>query len=88
MFSSLQQLDPPEEEQLSSGLQSVEVELSKLEEIPWLYHILQPNDEEVRSISQQMWIETNILCSFSIKSSQLSIFLVLTSKRSLHACCL
>uniref|UniRef100_A0A665VNW2 Diacylglycerol kinase n=1 Tax=Echeneis naucrates TaxID=173247 RepID=A0A665VNW2_ECHNA len=43
----LQQLDPPEEEQLSSALQSVELELGKLGEIPWLYHILQPNDEEV-----------------------------------------
>uniref|UniRef100_A0A8C1QKV8 Diacylglycerol kinase n=1 Tax=Cyprinus carpio TaxID=7962 RepID=A0A8C1QKV8_CYPCA len=40
------QLDPPHEELLSSALQSVEVELGKLTEIPWLYHILQPNDEE------------------------------------------
>lgn len=45
--SLFQQLDPPEEEQLSTALQSVEVELGKLGEIPWLYHILQPNDEEV-----------------------------------------
>uniref|UniRef100_A0A668AQH4 Diacylglycerol kinase, eta n=1 Tax=Myripristis murdjan TaxID=586833 RepID=A0A668AQH4_9TELE len=44
------QLDPPEEEQLSSALQSVEVELGKLGEIPWLYHILQPNDEEDHSL--------------------------------------
>uniref|UniRef100_A0A8C2IG93 Diacylglycerol kinase n=1 Tax=Cyprinus carpio TaxID=7962 RepID=A0A8C2IG93_CYPCA len=48
-FSS--QLDPPHEELLSSALQSVEVELGKLTEIPWLYHILQPNDEEVRGFS-------------------------------------
>ncbi|KAM9802017.1 diacylglycerol kinase eta isoform X2 [Syngnathus typhle] len=41
------QLDPPEEEQLSGALQSVELELGKLEEVSWLYHILQPNDEEV-----------------------------------------
>ncbi|XP_036965950.1 diacylglycerol kinase eta isoform X5 [Acanthopagrus latus] len=41
------QLDPPEEEQLSNALQSLELELGKLGEIPWLYHILQPNDEEV-----------------------------------------
>uniref|UniRef100_A0A3P8TYJ4 Diacylglycerol kinase n=1 Tax=Amphiprion percula TaxID=161767 RepID=A0A3P8TYJ4_AMPPE len=40
------QLDPPEEEQLSNALQSVELELGKLGEISWLYHILQPNDEE------------------------------------------
>ncbi|XP_072542060.1 diacylglycerol kinase eta isoform X5 [Salminus brasiliensis] len=44
------QLDPPEEELLSSALQSVEVELGKLAEIPWLYHILQPNDEEDHSL--------------------------------------
>uniref|UniRef100_A0A3B4ZVD8 Diacylglycerol kinase eta-like n=1 Tax=Stegastes partitus TaxID=144197 RepID=A0A3B4ZVD8_9TELE len=46
------QLDPPEEEQLSSALQTVELELGKLGEIPWLYHILQPNDEEVRGLSK------------------------------------
>uniref|UniRef100_A0A671YA22 Diacylglycerol kinase n=1 Tax=Sparus aurata TaxID=8175 RepID=A0A671YA22_SPAAU len=50
--SSLQQLDPPEEEQLSNALQSLELELGKLGEIPWLYHILQPNDEEVSSLSK------------------------------------
>uniref|UniRef100_A0A9J7ZXY8 Diacylglycerol kinase n=1 Tax=Cyprinus carpio carpio TaxID=630221 RepID=A0A9J7ZXY8_CYPCA len=44
------QLDPPHEELLSSALQSVEVELGKLTEIPWLYHILQPNDEEDNSL--------------------------------------
>ncbi|XP_068184742.1 diacylglycerol kinase eta isoform X3 [Antennarius striatus] len=44
------QLDPPEEEQLTGALQSVEVELGKLVEIPWLYHILQPNDEEDPSL--------------------------------------
>ncbi|XP_043987283.1 diacylglycerol kinase eta isoform X3 [Gambusia affinis] len=44
------QLDPPEEEQLSSALQSLDVELGKLGEIPWLYHILQPNDEEDPSL--------------------------------------
>uniref|UniRef100_A0A669E0V4 Diacylglycerol kinase n=1 Tax=Oreochromis niloticus TaxID=8128 RepID=A0A669E0V4_ORENI len=46
------QLDPPEEEQLSSALQSVELELGKLGEVPWLYHILQPNEEEVSSLSK------------------------------------
>lgn len=49
LSSFLQQLDPPEEEQLSGALQSVELEMGKLGEIPWLYHILQPNDEEVGS---------------------------------------
>ncbi|XP_023806266.1 diacylglycerol kinase eta isoform X2 [Oryzias latipes] len=44
------QLDPPEEEQLSNALQSVEVELGKLGDVPWLYYILQPNDEEVHCV--------------------------------------
>ncbi|KAM6978913.1 diacylglycerol kinase eta isoform 3-T3 [Tautogolabrus adspersus] len=44
------QLDPPEEEQLSNALQSMELELGKLGEVPWLYHILQPNDEEDHSL--------------------------------------
>ncbi|XP_037543003.1 diacylglycerol kinase eta [Nematolebias whitei] len=44
------QLDPPEEEQLSSALQCVELELGKLGEILWLYHILQPNDDEDNSL--------------------------------------
>ncbi|XP_069034853.1 diacylglycerol kinase eta isoform X8 [Lepisosteus oculatus] len=44
------QLDHPHEELLSSALHSVELELRKLSEIPWLYHILQPNDEEEQSL--------------------------------------
>ncbi|XP_029314371.1 diacylglycerol kinase eta isoform X7 [Cottoperca gobio] len=44
------QLDQPEEDQLSGALQSVDSELGKLGEIPWLYHILQPNDEEDHSL--------------------------------------
>uniref|UniRef100_A0AAY4BJ38 Diacylglycerol kinase n=1 Tax=Denticeps clupeoides TaxID=299321 RepID=A0AAY4BJ38_9TELE len=44
------QLDPPHEELLSSALQSVEVELGKLAEMPWLYHVLQPNDDEDPSL--------------------------------------
>uniref|UniRef100_A0A3Q3S6S1 Diacylglycerol kinase n=1 Tax=Mastacembelus armatus TaxID=205130 RepID=A0A3Q3S6S1_9TELE len=50
------QLDPPEEDQLSSALQNVELELGKLGEIPWLYHILQPNDEERNSRSSMFRI--------------------------------
>ncbi|XP_017287301.1 diacylglycerol kinase eta isoform X1 [Kryptolebias marmoratus] len=44
------QLDPPEEEQLSGALQNVEMELGKLGDIPWLYHILQPNDDDDHSL--------------------------------------
>lgn len=60
VYSSLQQLDPPEEEQLSNALQSLELELGKLGEIPWLYHILQPNDEEVSSLSKHSHMDGQV----------------------------
>ncbi|ERE91553.1 diacylglycerol kinase eta-like protein [Cricetulus griseus] len=40
------QLESPHEERVSSALHSVEVELQKLMEIPWLYYILHPNEDE------------------------------------------
>ncbi|XP_066090170.1 diacylglycerol kinase eta isoform X3 [Saccopteryx bilineata] len=40
------QLESPHEERVSSALHSVEVELQKLTEIPWLYYILHPNEDE------------------------------------------
>ncbi|XP_060247464.1 diacylglycerol kinase eta isoform X3 [Meriones unguiculatus] len=40
------QLESPHEERVSSALHSVEVELQKLTEIPWLYYILRPNEDE------------------------------------------
>lgn len=43
-----QQLDSPQEEQLSTALNLVDIELQKLAEIPWLYHVLQPTAEEVK----------------------------------------
>uniref|UniRef100_A0A8C7MN89 Diacylglycerol kinase n=1 Tax=Oncorhynchus kisutch TaxID=8019 RepID=A0A8C7MN89_ONCKI len=49
------QLEPSDEESLSSALQSVEMELGKLVDIPWLYHILQPNEDE----------HPSFLCSWS-----------------------
>ncbi|XP_043550377.1 diacylglycerol kinase eta isoform X3 [Chiloscyllium plagiosum] len=44
------QLDSPQEEQLSTALHLVDVELGKLAEIPWLYHVLQPTAEEDHSL--------------------------------------
>uniref|UniRef100_A0A8C4P1D7 Diacylglycerol kinase n=1 Tax=Dicentrarchus labrax TaxID=13489 RepID=A0A8C4P1D7_DICLA len=61
-FPPLQQLDPPEEEQLSNALQSVELELGKLGEIPWLYHILQPNDEEPLSVLLRVYVVCVRVC--------------------------
>ncbi|KAJ8282553.1 hypothetical protein COCON_G00050720 [Conger conger] len=40
------QLEPPHEELLSNALQNVELELGKLWEIPWLHHILEPDQEQ------------------------------------------
>ncbi|XP_060493069.1 diacylglycerol kinase eta isoform X3 [Panthera onca] len=39
-------LESPHEERVSNALHSVEVELQKLTEIPWLYYILHPNEDE------------------------------------------
>lgn len=46
-----QQLEAPHEELLSDALHSVETELRKLAEIPWLYYVFQPNDDEVSLIN-------------------------------------
>lgn len=46
-----QQLEAPHEELLSDALHSVEIELRKLAEIPWLYYVFQPNDDEVSLIN-------------------------------------
>nr|XP_020659929.1 diacylglycerol kinase eta isoform X1 [Pogona vitticeps] len=40
------QLESPHEELLSTALNSLETELRKLSEIPWLYYVLQLNDDE------------------------------------------
>ncbi|MEE6471086.1 hypothetical protein FKM82_009178 [Ascaphus truei] len=40
------QLESHHEELLSNALHNVEVELTKLAEIPWLYYVLQPDEEE------------------------------------------
>ncbi|KAM9320682.1 diacylglycerol kinase eta [Gastrophryne carolinensis] len=40
------QLEAHHEELLSNALHDVEVELTKLAEIPWLYYVLQPDEEE------------------------------------------
>lgn len=45
-----QQLEAPHDELLSDALHSVEIELRKLAEIPWLYYVFQPNDDEVSLI--------------------------------------
>uniref|UniRef100_A0A673XVB3 Diacylglycerol kinase n=1 Tax=Salmo trutta TaxID=8032 RepID=A0A673XVB3_SALTR len=44
------QLEPSDEESLSSALQSVEMEYYTLVYIPWLYHILQPIEDEDPSL--------------------------------------
>uniref|UniRef100_A0A8D1GC62 Diacylglycerol kinase n=1 Tax=Sus scrofa TaxID=9823 RepID=A0A8D1GC62_PIG len=50
MLTRDRQLESPHEERVSNALHSVEVELQKLTEIPWLYYILHPNEDEVCKI--------------------------------------
>ncbi|KAL8189750.1 UNVERIFIED_CONTAM: hypothetical protein K2H54_003239 [Gekko kuhli] len=45
------QLESPHEELLSMAVQSLEAELRKLAEIPWLHYVLQLNDDETSSMS-------------------------------------
>ncbi|XP_029470936.1 diacylglycerol kinase delta isoform X2 [Rhinatrema bivittatum] len=40
------QLDPPQKEQLVAALTNMDVELRKLPEIPWLWQLVEPCDEE------------------------------------------
>ncbi|PIO27502.1 hypothetical protein AB205_0052750 [Aquarana catesbeiana] len=40
------QLESHHEELLSNALHDVEVELTKLAELPWLYYVLQPDEDE------------------------------------------
>nr|XP_033815667.1 diacylglycerol kinase delta isoform X2 [Geotrypetes seraphini] len=40
------QLDPPQKEQLLTALTNIDMELRKLSEIPWLWQLIEPCDEE------------------------------------------
>ncbi|KAL8189769.1 UNVERIFIED_CONTAM: hypothetical protein K2H54_005232 [Gekko kuhli] len=46
------QLESPHEELLSMAVQSLEAELRKLAEIPWLHYVLQLNDDEVEYFAE------------------------------------
>lgn len=48
MFPSLmQQLDPPQKEQLLTALTEMDFHMRKLADIPWLWPLMEPSDEEV-----------------------------------------
>lgn len=44
----IQQLDPPQKEQLQAALADMDLQLRKLADIPWLWQLMEPCDEEVR----------------------------------------
>lgn len=44
----IQQLDPPQKEQLQAALADMDLQLRKLADIPWLWQLMEPGDEEVR----------------------------------------
>lgn len=44
----IQQLDPPQKEQLQAALAEMDLQLRKLVDIPWLWQLMEPCDEEVR----------------------------------------
>uniref|UniRef100_A0A8D3BRJ9 Diacylglycerol kinase n=1 Tax=Scophthalmus maximus TaxID=52904 RepID=A0A8D3BRJ9_SCOMX len=47
----------PKFPEVSFQTHTVELEMGKLGEIPWLYHILQPNDEEVSGLARHGRVE-------------------------------
>uniref|UniRef100_A0A8B9S9G1 Diacylglycerol kinase n=1 Tax=Apteryx owenii TaxID=8824 RepID=A0A8B9S9G1_APTOW len=47
-FLQFQQLDPPQKEQLQAALADMDLQLRKLADIPWLWQLMEPCDEEVR----------------------------------------
>lgn len=44
---SVQQLDPPQQEQLNAALSSVAQQLPRLADVPWLCPVIDPSDHEV-----------------------------------------
>uniref|UniRef100_A0A672SRP2 Diacylglycerol kinase n=1 Tax=Sinocyclocheilus grahami TaxID=75366 RepID=A0A672SRP2_SINGR len=50
VFVSLQQLDPPQRDQLIGALSSVTQQLRRLTDISWLSQLIDPADDEVRDI--------------------------------------
>ncbi|XP_041035815.1 diacylglycerol kinase delta-like isoform X6 [Carcharodon carcharias] len=40
------QLDPPQKDELTGALANVDMQLRKLAEIPWLYQLIEPSDDE------------------------------------------
>ena len=45
---SVQQLDPPQQEQLNAALGSVTQQLRRLTDVPWLCPVIDPSDHEVK----------------------------------------
>lgn len=44
----IQQLDPPQKEQLQAALADMDLQLRKLADIPWLWQLVEPCDKKVR----------------------------------------
>ncbi|XP_069069861.1 diacylglycerol kinase delta isoform X1 [Pleurodeles waltl] len=42
------ELDPPQKEQLATSLKNMDLEVRKVSEIPWLWHLMEPGDDENR----------------------------------------
>lgn len=47
MSVCVQQLDPPQQEQLNAALNSVAQQLRRLADVPWLCSVIDPSDHEV-----------------------------------------
>lgn len=52
-LSLMQQLDPPQKEQLLAALTDMDLQLRKLADIPWLWQLMEPSDEEVITLKHR-----------------------------------
>lgn len=66
---SVQQLDPPQQEQLNAALTSVAQQLRRLADVSWLCPVIDPSDHEVstwstgsRSTGSTGSIHSNTVC--------------------------
>lgn len=50
----MQQLDPPQQDQLTAALGSVALQLRRLSDVSWLSPVIDPSDHEVQAVTSKM----------------------------------
>ena len=71
VYMHVQQLDPPQQEQLNAALSSVAQQLRRLADVPWLCPVIDPSDHEVNH--QILLLSVSLLCIGGILSYTVSL---------------